>query len=170
MAQNLLTSLSTLKTNYLFDQNLDDKFLISNIIKIQDFTIIPIITEITYNELVSGITQNNLTNEQKTLLNYIEPVIAWYLMSEVSWATVYKMKNRGIETGDMTRIDELIKLSQKYGKDGDHYCELLINYYNSLDKKHDVELMDNLKVGITLTDNYAYKRRYVYKTDLFRRW
>lgn len=170
MSQVLLTSLNTLKTNYLFDQNLDDKFLISNIIKIQDFKIKPVLTNVVYDNLVSGLTHNTLTADQITLLEYVEPVIAWLLISEVSYATAYKLKNKGVEQGDMDRFNELVKISQKYQKDGERYLQILIEYLNDIEETTEINnLTDNFKTGITLTGNKAYRDRYVYKTDLFRR-
>lgn len=159
-----LISLKTLKTNYLFDQNLDDKFILSNIVKIQDFKIKPIITEEVFNDLIERIDTNTLDDDDIELLDKIEPCIAYYVMGEVYIASTFKLKNNA---GDnfQDRFNELIKLANHYTKDGDRYCEILIKYINKPCETPNIT--SNTASGIYFGRNADYLAQ---KYKYIRRW
>jgi Glu-tRNA(Gln) amidotransferase subunit E-like FAD-binding protein len=125
----LLISIQTLKNEYLIDDNLDDKYIQSHIKKCQDFIIKPLLGETLYNELLSQIENNSLTEKNETLIEeYIQPVIAYFVMSEVVFSIAYKLKNAGVESGDVDRFNELVKISNKYKADSDEYQQILKRY------------------------------------------
>ena len=72
----LLISIKTLKDKYLIDDNLEDKYLISNISKAQDFVVAPLIGK-KFTEIKEQIENDSLTDDNKYLLDKIEPVIAY---------------------------------------------------------------------------------------------
>ena len=119
-----LISLTRLKDFYLIDENLSDKYIISNIQKIQDFVIKPLIGEDKYNEIISEIENNNVSDINTTMLDYIEPIIAYGVMSEVLYST-YKLKNSMIDEPNSSRYDEITQLSKKYKNDSEHYATIL---------------------------------------------
>ena len=131
----LLISIKTLKDFYLVDDNLEDKYLLSNIIKGQDFIIRPLIGEDKYDELVGQIETDSLTGDNKYLLDLLEKPLAYYVMSEVVYSTAYKLKNEGLENNDSSnRFDELVRISKKYLLDSQHYESLLKDFINPCTK------------------------------------
>lgn len=122
----LLISIKTLKDKYTIDDNIEDRYLIGNIVKGQDFIIKPLIGRERYNTLINGIDTNTLTVEDKELLEGVEPILAYYVMSELVYSTAYKLKNKGLEDGsDSGRFDELVRISRKYLIDSQHYEQIL---------------------------------------------
>lgn len=128
----LLISIKTLKDFYLVDDNLEDKYLLSNIIKGQDFIIRPLIGEDKYDELVGQIETDSLTGDNKYLLDLIEKPLAYYVMSEVMYSSAYKFKNQGLEEGaNSSRFSELVSISKKYALDSQHYAQILGDYFSA---------------------------------------
>lgn len=127
----LLISIKTLKDKYLIDDNLEDKYLISNISKAQDFVVAPLIGE-KFTEIKEQIENDSLTDDNKDLLDKIEPVIAYYVMSEVIYSTAYKFKNKGLEdTNNASKFSELVAISKKYLMDSQHYAQILGDYFSA---------------------------------------
>jgi hypothetical protein len=117
-----LISLTTLKNDYPFDDNLEDKYILPNIIKCQDFIIRPLVGEAKWKEIIDQITDDNVSTQNEELIKeYIQPVIAYYVMSEISYTTAYKLKNAGIEDSNAYRFNELLKIANKYLIDSDQY-------------------------------------------------
>lgn len=126
----LLTSIKTLKERYLFDDNLEDAYIIPNIVKAQDFVIKPLIGAQKYAELLEQIEQDNVTADNEYLIDMIEPVIAYFVASEVVYSVAYKLKNKGMEDGaDSSRFSELVSISKKYLMDSQHYAQILGKYF-----------------------------------------
>lgn len=127
----LLISIKTLKDKYLIDDNLEDKYLISNISKAQDFVVAPLIGE-KFTEIKEQIENDSLTDDNKYLLDKIEPVIAYYVMSEVVYSTAYKFKNKGLEdANNASKFSELVAISKKYLMDSQHYAQILGDYFSA---------------------------------------
>lgn len=126
MATILLISLKTLKEEYGFDENIDDAYVLPLIKKGQDFLIKPSLGETLYNEIISGISSGNLSATYRSLVEgYIQPVLAYYVLSEVMYSTAYKVKNTAPETD---RFDEYVKISSKYKNDYQHYLQIMKEY------------------------------------------
>lgn len=119
----LLISIKTLKERYLVDDNLEDKYIIPNIQKGQDFIIKPLLGKTLYDNIIDQIINGTTSSETQELLEKIEPILAYYVMSEIFYITAYKFKNKGIE-GD-GKFEELIRISRKYLKDSEAYQQLL---------------------------------------------
>lgn len=127
----LLISIKTLKDFYLVDDNLEDKYLLSNIVKGQDFIIRPLLGDSKYNSLIEGVENGTLTEDDKYLLDKIEPVLAYYIMSEAMYSSAYKFKNQGLEEGvNSSRFSELVAISKKYALDSQHYAQILGDYFS----------------------------------------
>lgn len=122
----LMISIKTLKDNYLIDENLDDKYVLPVIVKGQDFIIRPLLGSTLYDEIIEQIRVGTLSESNKDILNMIEPILAYYVMSEVIYSTAYKLKNKGLEEGaDSNRFNELVRVSKKYLLDSQHYESIL---------------------------------------------
>ena len=149
-----MVSMTTLKRNYIFDDNIEDRYLMSNIIKAQDFIINPLLGDDKYNELISEINNNNVTELNEILLKEkIEPIIAYYVLSEVIYTTAYKIKNNPIseDSPNEGRFDELVKLSSKYRRDSEQYQQRLKYYLCDNNIVLDTEGMKNtFKTGFYL--------------------
>lgn len=142
----LLISIPTLKEEYLIDENLDDKFVISNIKKAQDFIVREVLGEDKYNQLISDVENQSVSDEDDEFIKeYIQPVIAYYVMSEVVYSTAYKFKNK---PEDVVQFDDLIKISNKYRNDCDKYQQILKEYM--CDNAIMIENANTYKTGIFL--------------------
>lgn len=127
MSKFLLISPTTLKNEYMIDQNLDEGYVIPLIVKCQDLIVKPLLGKILYDEIIEQFDNDTLTDENNTLIeNYIQPIVGWYVCAEVVYATAYKLKNEGIESTD--KFNELVKISTHYRKDSDAYQEVLKLY------------------------------------------
>lgn len=125
-----MISLKTLKDIYTIDDNVEDKYLLSTIQKGQDFIVAKVLGLTKYNELLRAIESNNLTDDDNVLLGYIEPILAYYVMSETVFSVAYKMKNNPdyLANPNPSRFDELVNISNKYLKDSQHYEQILRDY------------------------------------------
>lgn len=157
-----LISIKTLKDEYLIDDNIEDKYILSNIQKGQRFIINGILGDDKYNEIINQVSSGTTTAQNKLIIeNYIQPILAYYVMSEVVYTTAYKLKNVGIENASSDRFNELVKISQKYLKDSEQFQQLLKDYIcdNNIsldeDGKH-----ETLKTGL-----YIEKHHRHFKTD-----
>ena len=125
----LLISVQDIKDLSVLDNNIEDKYIIPNITKCQDFIVKPLLGEDKYIELTEQIRLNTLTSNNKILLEeYIQPVIVYYVISEVIYTTAYKLKNLGVADGDQYKFDELVRLSKKYLIDSEQYQQILKEY------------------------------------------
>ena len=121
-----LINLETLKNDYTFDDNISDKYVKPNIIKCQDFIIRPLLGEIKWAEIILEIENKNISTLNDELIkDYLQPIIAYYVMSEVVYATAYKLKNEGVDGVDeksfASRFNELVRISKKYLIDSEQY-------------------------------------------------
>lgn len=126
-----MISLNTLKQEYLIDDNIEDKYLLSVIKKGQDFIIAPLLGLTKYNQLIADIDNNAVSDADDTLIkDYIQPVLAYYVMSEVVYAVAYKMKNNPdfLSQANTERFNELVKISKKYLIDSQHYEQIMREY------------------------------------------
>lgn len=131
----LMISIKTLKDSYLIDDNLSDKYILPVIKKGQDFIIRPILGEKLYSQIIEEIENDTLTDNSKDILNKIEPILAYYIMSETVYSLAYKLKNEGLENNDSSnRFDELVRISKKYLLDSQHYESLLKDFINPCTK------------------------------------
>ena len=150
-----MSSLKTLKDNYMLDDNITDKYVIPSIIKAQDFIIRKVLGVTKYNQLISDIESDSVNSNDMVLLEYIEPVIAYYTLSEVIFATAYKLKNAPNyqDNPNTDRFEELVRVSKKYANDSQAYEQILREY-----------ICDN-NIVLSTTDGPVLKSGY--KTGIF---
>lgn len=151
-----MISLKTLKDNYMLDNNIEDKYVIPAIIKSQDFIIRKVLGVTKYKQLLSDIENDSVNSEDMVLLTeYIEPVLAYYVISEVIFATAYKLKNAPNyqDNPNNDRFEELVRVSKKYANDSQAYEQILREY-----------ICDN-NIVLSTTDGPVLKSGY--KTGIF---
>lgn len=148
-----LISPTILKSEYNIDENMADTYLLSNIIKGEDFIIKKILTVDKYNELITQISTNmvSVANE-KLIKEYIRPCLAYYILSEVVYSTAYKMKNNPDYQNNPSsteRFNELVRVSKHYLNDSKQYEELLKEYMcdNTISKNEDYKFKSSLYLG-----------------------
>lgn len=131
-----MISIKTLKDTYLIDDNLSDKYILPVIKKGQDFIINPLLGQTLYDTIIEQIETDSLSDDNKIILNKIEPILAYYVMSEVIYSTAYKLKNQGLEENvDANRFNELVRISKKYLIDSQHYESLLKDFVSPCTKR-----------------------------------
>lgn len=133
--QTHLISVETLKSFYPIDENAEQKNIISNIIKSENFQIIPLIGKDKFLELVEYINDvktGAMSNpDNDTLLqNYIEPVIGWFVVSEILYNQTFKTKNIGVQASDPNAYYAVQKAAQKFKDDSNNFLEILKTYLN----------------------------------------
>lgn len=125
MAKELiyLISITTLKEEYGFDDNIEDRYILPNIQKCQNLIIRPLLGEDKWKEIIKQINEDTVSELNDELIKeYISPIIAYYVMSESIYNTAYKLKNTGLEDSDNSnRFNELVRLSKKYLIDSDAF-------------------------------------------------
>ena len=129
MEKAFLISINTLKKNYLIDENLEDGYIFPIITKCQDFIIEKLVKKELYETLINGILTDSLTAKNEFIIKeYIQPIIGWYVCSEVFFITAYKMKNSG-EDVENQKYKEVIQIANKYLKDSEAYQSRLKEYF-----------------------------------------
>lgn len=129
MEKVFLISINTLKKSYLIDENLEDGYIFPMITKCQDFIIEKLVKKELYDTLISQVTTETLTATNEYLIKeYIQPIIGWFVCSEVFYATAYKLKNSG-EDVDISKYKEVILIANKYLKDSESYQSRLKEYF-----------------------------------------
>lgn len=149
----LLISLKTLKDKYFFDDNIEDKYILPNIQKGQDFIIKPILGATKYIELLTQIEGGTVTAQNRELIDaYIQPALAYFVMAETIYSTSYKFKNLPLsETNpNSSRWDELVRLSSKWRKDSEWYQQILKSYINNCVVTEPDKSGSTFKTGIYL--------------------
>lgn len=159
MAKIYLISINTLKDNYIVDDNIDDKYILPNITKCQDFIIKPILGEDKYNEIINQIDTDTVTSDNNILIkDYIQPVIAYYVLSETVYSTAYKIKNNPDYQNNQNtdRFDELVRISKKYLNDSQHYEQILRDYICDNSISIVPEVVNPYKTGLFITPKYKH--------------
>jgi hypothetical protein len=127
----LMIGLKTLKESYPVDDNIEDKYILPVIQKCQDFIIAKVLGLTKYNQLLNDIENDSVSESDEILIKtYIHPIIGYYVLSEVIYATAYKIKNNPDyqNNPNSDRFEELTKISKKYLNDSQTYEQILRDY------------------------------------------
>ena len=134
MAIALFISEEKLKQNSLINENVDAKIITPLLPMVQDMYIQPAIGSGLYNELISQINSNSLTTLNETLIiNYIQPAIIWWIMTEAPISMTYKFRNKGVQTqnsenSNPASIEDLISVADKYKYKAEWYTKRISNF------------------------------------------
>jgi hypothetical protein len=121
--QVLFLSEQVLKDRTVINENIDPKLLKQTIWKVQEEKMLPALGSALYNRLVTGVKDNNLTNDEKELLDdYIISAMVWYVLADAPIAISVKYTNKGLQRKNAENTESL-SMSDMY--------EIMKHYQNS---------------------------------------
>lgn len=130
----LFISEKTLKQTTFIPENLDAAYLTQPIIYAQDSLVQPILGGKLYHRLQDGITNDDLNENETTLLkDYIQPILCNQVLSDIVMEISFKVRNLGVvTTGDTNVYNASMKdcqyLQQMYADRAAFYVERLKDY------------------------------------------
>ena len=87
-----------LKTNTPITANVDVTDVTPYIATQSALRIQPILGTTFYNHLLAAYNAQTLTNDEITLVEFIQPVIAWRSAEDAVFGLSYQLKNKGLQT------------------------------------------------------------------------
>lgn len=135
MSRNILfISVDTIKERTGLHNNVDEKLVNPEILAVQDIYILPALGTGLYNRLQDGIQNNNLSNNETTLLDtYITPTLVYLVMAELPMGLSYQFYNKGVirKTGEGQNdpsVQDMIDVANHYRSRAEFYKQRLILY------------------------------------------
>ena len=124
-----MTNVENLKKIYAIDSNLEDSYILPIILKCQDLIIQPLFCSTDYDEIIHQISTDAVTEQTATILSYIEPIIAQYVLAESIYSTAFKSKNNpDYQENAKSLYTEINYLNGKYMADVKQYTTKLYKY------------------------------------------
>lgn len=155
MSANILfISEQTLKDRSLLQDNVDPKLIKPTIKMAQDMYIEPILGTGLYRELQEQIADDDLSVENKTLLdNYITDCLCWYVQAEMVMSLGFKFTNKNVlrktsENSDVPSISELFDLEERTKNKAEWYAQRITNFL--CEYNEDYPLYDNPGNGLDI--------------------
>lgn len=155
MSANILfISEQTLKDRSLLQDNVDPKLIKPTIKMAQDMYIEPILGTGLYRELQEQIADDDLSVENKTLLdNYITDCLCWYVQAEMVMSLGFKFTNKNVlrktsENSDVPSISELFDLEERTKNKAEWYAQRITNFL--CEYNEDYPLYDNPGNGVDI--------------------
>lgn len=133
-ANKLFISEETLKERTGISSAIDPKRITPMIKLAQDIFVRPALGSTLYSRLQTGITEDNLTSAETTLLNlYITDCLVWATMANLPSATAYQFFAKGVlqktaEDSNTPSSNDIDKITQYYQNYAEFYKQELINY------------------------------------------
>ena len=124
-----MTNVENLKKIYAIDSNLEDSYILPIILKCQDLIIQPLFCSKDYDKIIEEISTDTVTPQTATILSYIEPIIAQYVLAESIYSTAFKSKNNpDYQENAKALYTEINYLNGKYMADVKQYTTKLYKY------------------------------------------
>ena len=124
-----MTNVENLKKIYAIDSNLEDSYILPIILKCQDLIIQPLFCSTDYDKIIKEISTDTVTPQTATILSYIEPIIAQYVLAESIYSTAFKSKNNpDYQENSKALYTEINYLNGKYMADVKQYTTKLYKY------------------------------------------
>lgn len=98
MATVLFVSETYIRSNTVFNKNVDTNDIANNVGVSQDMYIEPILGTTFYDALQLSYSAQTLTNDEITLMTYIKPVVAWRAAQLTLPFLTFNVKNKGPQT------------------------------------------------------------------------
>lgn len=122
-----------LKTNTPITKNVDSTDIVPYIKPASDMRVQSILGSYFYEYLLTEYNAQNLSNDEETLVEKIQPVVAWRAAEQAAFGLSYQLKNKGIQVqfGDYsTNVSqsEIAFIMDHYGQMAAFYEKRLINY------------------------------------------
>ena len=135
MSLNILfISVDTIKDRSGLHLNVDEKLVKGEIKAVQDMYILPALGTALYDRLQAGITANNLTQLEITLLNdYIVDTLVNFTLAELPQGLSFQFYNKGLlrksgENFENPSMQDMIDIANRYRSRAEFYKQRLIKY------------------------------------------
>jgi hypothetical protein len=135
MSLNILfISVDTIKDRSGLHLNVDEKLVKGEIKAVQDMYILPALGSALYDRLQAGITANNLTQLEVTLLNdYIVDTLVNFTLAELPQGLSFQFYNKGLlrkggENFENPSMQDMIDIANRYRARAEFYKQRLIKY------------------------------------------
>lgn len=160
----LFISEKTLKQTTFIPDNLDAAYLTQPIVYAQDSLVQPILGGKLYHRLQDGITNNDLNeNEASLLKDYIQPILCNQVLSDIVMEISFKVRNLGVVTTGDTNVYNVSMKDCQYLQQ--MYADRAAFYVNRLEEylKCNYQLFKPYyptccpKDGMKTSDGVAYK-------------
>jgi hypothetical protein len=177
----LFISVDTIKDRTGLHNNVDDKLVKPEIKTAQDMYILPALGSALYNRIQAGITANNLTSDEISLLdNYVVDTLVNYVLSELPQGMSYQFYNKGLlrkqgDNSEYPSMQDMIDVANRYRARAEFYKQRLIKYLKQNNVLYPLYLNfgsgidaikpenDGYTASIYLGDNYCCKGEKTYK-------
>jgi hypothetical protein len=177
----LFISVDTIKDRTGLHNNVDDKLVKPEIKTAQDMYILPALGSALYNRLQAGVTANNLTSDEITLLdNYVVDTLVNYVLSELPQGMSYQFYNKGLlrkqgDNSEYPSMQDMIDVANRYRARAEFYKQRLIKYLKQNNVLYPLYLNfgsgidaikpenDGYTASIYLGDNYCCKGEKTFK-------
>lgn len=171
----LFISVDTIKDRTGLHNNVDDKLVKPEIKTAQDMYILPALGSALYNRIQAGITANNLTSDEISLLdNYVVDTLVNYVLSELPQGMSYQFYNKGLlrkqgDNSEYPSMQDMIDVANRYRARAEFYKQRLIKYLKQNNVLYPLYLNfgsgidaikpenDGYTASIYLGDNYCCK-------------
>lgn len=164
MSLNILfISADTIKERSGLHYNVDEKLIKPEIKTSQDMYILPALGSALYNRLQDGISCNNLTCDEKTLLDdYVADTLVNYVLSELPQGLSFQFYNKGLvrkssDNTDMPSMQDLIDIANRYRSRAEFYKQRLIKYLKQNQTLYPLYLNFGAGIDAIQPDNDAYR-------------
>jgi hypothetical protein len=135
MSLNILfISVDTIKDRSGLHLNVDEKLVKGEIKAVQDMYILPALGTALYDRLQAGITANNLTQLEVTLLNdYIVDTLVNFTLAELPQGLSFQFYNKGLlrkggDNFENPSMQDMIDIANRYRSRAEFYKQRLIKY------------------------------------------
>lgn len=129
----LLISENYLRTAFQISENLQSKFILPSIENAQEMGFQTIIGKCLYNRLLEGVLNNDLTENEKELLNIAKRYLGFMCMAELCEISTYKLNNIGLNSTSDDRVaiypvKDVQFIKQQFIDKADFYCKRIQEY------------------------------------------
>lgn len=164
MSLNILfISADTIKERSGLHYNVDEKLIKPEIKTSQDMYILPALGSALYDRLQDGISCNNLTCDEKTLLDdYVADTLVNYVLSELPQGLSFQFYNKGLvrkssDNTDIPSMQDLIDIANRYRARAEFYKQRLIKYLKQNQTLYPLYLNFGSGIDAIQPDNDAYR-------------
>lgn len=119
-----------LKLNTPITANVDVTDVVPYIATQSALRIQPILGTTFYNHLLAAYNAQTLTNDEVTLVEFIQPVIAWRSAEDAVFGLTYQLKNKGLQTQSSDFSSSVTRSEVSFGME--HYAQKAAFYEQRL--------------------------------------
>lgn len=130
----LFTDAAQLKAQSVIQENVDDKLISTVILDVQQFRLMRILGTPFYADLQDKILANTLNDDEIFVLNaYIQPILRWALVMELTNTASYQFTNKGLlqmfaDSAKQPSSNDIAAVLSNAGQNFDWYAQRFIDY------------------------------------------